>query len=37
MKIINSKSLLTSEEWQSISGWVVMDPDGWDRSNFQYS
>lgn len=40
MKIINQNtSLLTSEDWHNIlsHGWVVMDPDGWDRSNYQYS
>lgn len=31
--------LKTSEEWyQEIKGFIqVMDPDGWDRSNFDYS
>jgi len=31
--------LKTSEEWarEDISGIVVLDPDGWDRSNYEYS
>lgn len=27
----------TSKEWQDIQGLVVLDPDGWDRTNYQYS
>ena len=29
----------TSEEWEKLdeSGVVVLDPDGWDRSNYQFS
>lgn len=28
----------TSKEWQELNpNIVVLDPDGWDRSNFQYS
>ena len=31
--------LKTSEQWQADAEhtWVVVDPDGWDRANFQYS
>ena len=30
--------LLTSKEWQEkYTETKVLDPDGWDRSNFQYS
>lgn len=31
--------LKTSEQWQSDveHTYVVLDPDGWDRSNFQFS
>lgn len=34
--------LLTSEQWQKKTqekypGFYVMDADGWDRSNYQYS
>ena len=31
--------LKTSEKWQSEikDGTTVYDPDGWDRTNFQYS
>jgi len=32
------KVLKTSEEWQAKkSDILILDPDGWDRSNFQYS
>ena len=27
----------TSEEWQKLCKMKVLDPDGWDRKNFQYS
>lgn len=28
----------TSEEWQKVySHIIVLDPDGWDRKNYQYS
>lgn len=32
-------ALLTSDEWQKIlkDDPIVYDPDGWDRTNFQYS
>ena len=29
--------LKTSAEWQSLCTILVMDPDGWDRKNFDYS
>jgi hypothetical protein len=30
--------LLTSKEWQEkYTETKVLDPDGWDRNNFQYS
>lgn len=31
--------LKTSAEWSEldVSGIIVLDPDGWDRSNYQYS
>ncbi len=33
-----SKPLLTSEVWQLIYPYPkVLDPDGWDRQNYQYS
>jgi hypothetical protein len=33
-----SKLLLTSEAWQLIYPYPkVLDPDGWDRQNYQYS
>ena len=28
---------LTSEEWEKQSNWKVLDLDGWDRKNFNYS
>ncbi|UYE96224.1 hypothetical protein [Vibrio alginolyticus] len=27
----------TSVHWAQLTGIVVMDPDGWDRQNFEYS
>jgi hypothetical protein len=34
----NNEELKTSEEWQNIYiRTKVLDPDGWDRRNFQYS
>lgn len=27
----------TSEEWQKTYHSTILDPDGWDRSNFDYS
>lgn len=33
-----SQPKLTSEQWQSLKpGVKVLDPDGWDRKNFQWS
>ena len=29
--------LRTSEDWQKICKITVLDPDGWDRVNYQYS
>ena len=29
--------LKTSEEWQRLCKIEVLDPDGWDRKNFQFS
>ena len=29
--------LKTSEEWQKKCTATVLDPDGWDRTNYQYS
>lgn len=34
----NQSNLKTSEEWQKLFPDVIIyDPDGWDRSNFEYS
>jgi hypothetical protein len=33
-----TEDLKTSEEWQAIHYQIkVLDPDGWDRKNFQFS
>lgn len=38
MDIQKPEELKTSEEWGTIYNQViVLDPDGWDRNNFQYS
>jgi hypothetical protein len=30
--------LKTSKEWYALStGYVIMDPDGWDRTNYDFS
>lgn len=29
--------LRTSEEWNQVKLHKIMDPDGWDRSNFKWS
>jgi hypothetical protein len=29
--------LKTSEEWQKLCNIQVLDPDGWDRKNYQFS
>ncbi len=29
--------LKTSEEWNVLEDYVVLNPDGWDRQNFRYS
>jgi 5'-deoxynucleotidase YfbR-like HD superfamily hydrolase len=35
---MTKENLKTSEEWQKLTpSIVVIDPDGWDRTNFQYS
>jgi len=30
-------TLRTSEEWNQIFNIPIMDPDGWDRKNYDYS
>lgn len=27
----------TSAEWYEEDSWIIVDPDGWDRGNYQYS
>jgi len=34
---LQNEDLRTSEEWQKICRIQVLDPDGWDRKNYQYS
>jgi hypothetical protein len=36
---VKDSDLFTSEEWQKIldNDFIVYDPDGWDRTNLQYS
>ena len=35
---IKDGKLRTSEEWQKLQpDTVILDPDGWDRQNFEYS
>lgn len=29
--------LKTSEDWQKECTVIILDPDGWDRKNYQYS
>ncbi len=37
-EIIRGQEVLrTSEEWQKLLGVEVLDPDGWDRQNLEYS
>jgi hypothetical protein len=31
------ESLRTSKEWLTIFKYNILDPDGWDRSNYEYS
>jgi len=33
------KEFKTSAEWEALdeSGVIVLDPDGWDRKNYEYS
>lgn len=27
----------TSAEWNKEDNWIILDPDGWDRKNYDYS
>lgn len=31
------QDLRTSEEWSKGTRFLIIDPDGWDRSNWDYS
>lgn len=35
--ISDTKELKTSEEWNKKHNVVILDPDGWDRKNYDYS
>jgi hypothetical protein len=39
--ITSTEDLKTSQEWEQLVPsefkLIIMDPDGWDRKNFQYS
>ena len=37
IKKANEPILKTSEDWNKEDTFIVLDPDGWDRSNYQYS
>jgi hypothetical protein len=30
-------TLKTSDEWLKDTDYKILDPDGWDRTNYQYS
>lgn len=32
-----AEELKTSAEWERLDGIVITDPDGWDRTNYQFS
>jgi len=32
-----NENLKTSNDWQKICKALILDPDGWDRKNFDYS
>jgi hypothetical protein len=34
---MSQKQLKTSAEWREQFKDVIIDPDGWDRKNFEYS
>ena len=34
---VSEMELKTSEEWQKLCKIEVLDPDGWDRANLQFS
>jgi hypothetical protein len=36
-KPVSENELKTSEEWSKNSSVIILDPDGWDRCNFQFS
>lgn len=35
--LFNENILRSSEIWAQVTGIIVMDPDGWDRQNFEVS
>jgi hypothetical protein len=34
---MNIQDKKTSSDWAEELGYIIRDPDGWDRKNFQYS
>lgn len=34
---MGDRTLRNSEDWAKIFGITVLDPDGWDRQNFEHS
>lgn len=34
---MKTEILKTSEEWLEEKKIIILDPDGWDRKNYQYS
>lgn len=34
---MSNEILKTSKEWAKEVSYAIIDPDGWDRSNFNYS
>jgi len=35
--MIKSTEFKTSEEWCKLCNFKIMDPDGWERKNFNFS
>jgi len=37
LKLRDLEGLRTSKEWNKIFKYGIIDPDGWDRTNYEYS
>ena len=37
IQLKEKRMLKTSEEWQKECTVIILDPDGWDRQNYQHS